>query len=303
MEKISSGTSAHSEQEKLLDRALDELLDNPEYSFLTTIPQNVTRIESAATAAEALAIAESLIRQREQRTFVFSEANIPGVESVDLVYAGVMRTLKEIQKHQMEIGVGGDAVVVVVETEMHDGTYDVCYKFAKQEETPRGRNTMEAELDLHSQFHATLSEVEDLRVGVPSPYYYSAIGQSNFIAMEKLVARSIDDLRRGMGAIPPWVTPEHIEEFCSELKRAIDICHEHNLYHRDLHFGNIMFTQSKVEMPNLGYIIDFGLSSHGIKGLEPYRKERGDQVFTYGDDYGRIQSVKQELMRLIDRRV
>lgn len=116
--------------------------------------------------------------------------------------------------------------------------------------------------------------------------------------MEKLPAKSIDDIRRGKGTLPEWVTERHIEQFTHDIIEALDHCHSQNLYHRDLHFGNIMFTQSPTEVDKLGYIIDFGLSGFGQADMDPYKKETNTETFTYDNDYGRIDAVRDELLRL-----
>ncbi len=293
---------AEFDPEKKAANQLDMLLSDPEYTFLH-YTKNMEQIENAASEQEALKIANDLIEKRESATMIVKVYGENGdttenVESNSYMYKGLRRTLSELKQHAQEIGKGNDAVVVVATTEFVDGTYDVCYKFSKEPETPRGRNSMDVETELQNKFQNIVNDIPENSIGVPEAYYYTQIGNQKFIAMEKLQAKSIDNLRRGFGSMPTWVTERHIDQFIQDLINTIDICHQKGLYHRDMHLGNIMFTQSPTETDKLGYIIDFGLSGHGQEGLDPYRKETNTETFTYKDDYGRINKVKEELLRL-----
>jgi hypothetical protein len=61
--------------------------------------------------------------------------------------------------------------------------------------------------------------------------------------------------------------------------------------------------QAKEDAPKLGYIIDFGVSAHGVEGMDPYRTEGGGEVFTFSEDYGRINHVRKQLKQLKARTV
>jgi serine/threonine protein kinase len=286
------------DKEAQAESDLDKLLDDPEYAFLSSIPANEQEITNAATAVEALAFARRKIDEREKSTLRFEVPN--GVEVESYSYRGLRKTMKMIVDSAREIGVGGDAYVVVAEVESVDGVSEVCYKFAHEERTPRGRNAMEQEMTIHGEFYDIVSAMEDSTVGVPKPYYYIEMGGKKMFAMERLRARSVDDLLRGFGSLPEWFDDEHVDSLCDGLTQALDACHAQGLYHRDLHFGNIMVTQSKTQekADKLGYIIDFGLSAKGIEGMDPYKKETAGQTFTYGQDYGRINSVRNRLKEL-----
>jgi serine/threonine protein kinase len=204
----------------------------------------------------------------------------------------------ELTKNSKSIGEGGDADVYIAESEIKNGVSAICYKFAKQVGKNLGRNTMERELDLHMAFYKSL-EAFDSSVKAPSPYYYCEFGTHKMIAMERLPARSIDDLRHGKGSLPSWIDEQTIHTFCDDLLKSLEHCHKQGLYHRDLHFGNMMFTQSAAPTEVLGYIIDFGVSAFGVEGLEPYKSTDSRGTFTYDDDYGRVEAVRSTLLSLI----
>jgi serine/threonine protein kinase len=117
------------------------------------------------------------------------------------------------------------------------------------------------------------------------------------IVMEKLHARSIDDILRGFGNLPHGFD---VDAFCDALKAFLTDMHARGLYHRDLHYGNIMITQEGSDIPAserpMGYVIDFGLSGYAQESMDPYKKEGAGTTFTYDDDYGRIESVKHDLL-------
>lgn len=284
-------------------KELDEILSNPEYRFLTAISMNNQVIEDAETAVEALKFALSKIEEREQRTFVMRAAEeVDGVEQGEVSYRGFKRMFNELTTKNKSIGEGGDAHVYISEAELNNGTTAICYKFSKTVGKNLGRNTMERELDLHIAFYKILDSF-DSSVKAPSPYYYCEFGNHKMIAMERLPARSVDDLLRGFGSIPQWVDELVINLFCDDLRKSLDQCHKQGLYHRDLHFGNVMFTQSQMPVETLGYIIDFGVSSEGVEGLEPYKSTDSRGTFTYADDYGRIEEVRSSLLRLKAREI
>ncbi len=289
--------------EKEAEILLDETLSNPEYSFLVTIPKNVEVINNALTAIEALHFVNSRIEEREIRTFVLKKIeDVEGVEQGDISFQGFKKVFNRILNSKQSIGEGGDAYVYISESELTNGTTALCYKFAKQIGKNLGRNSLEQELDLHVDFYKTLKNFNS-SVKVPEPYYYCEFMSHKMIAMERLRARSIDDLLRGFGSVPAWVNEETVNNFCNDIKKTLDHCHAQGFFHRDLHLGNLMFTQSPTPTPVLGYIIDFGVSTVGHDGLEPYKSNDSRGTFTYADDYGRIEQVRSSLMRLIARRI
>lgn len=285
--------------ESQAEALLEELLNDPEYDFLNKIKSNHEKIENADTAREALAFANAQIEEREKRTFRFVPVGaMPGIIEEELAYDGFRKSFKSISRHKRLVGEGGDAFVYFSNDEKYKGISKACYKFSKIVGTNRGRNSMEQELDMHKNFYQVLQASGMETITIPQPFYYTEMGSQKMIAMERLQARSIDDLKRGFGSLPTWVTAEHIDLYCDEVKRALDVLHAAGLYHRDLHFGNLMFTQSPTETQNLGHIIDFGLSAEGQDGLEPYKKTTQSEVFTFDDDYGRVEAVRVELHRL-----
>lgn len=281
-------------QEQEAEKKLEEILEDPDNAFLTEHKMNLDRIEDAETAVEALRIAEELILKRLERTFEFRLLKpVEGMAVGPVNFEGIKRTIDSIKSHQELIGEGGDAFVVVDKNEIREFPPEICYKFAKAEQTPRGRNPMSYEAEIHGDFYEAAKEISNM-IGVPMPFYSTELGHDKIIAMEKLPAKSVDDVLRGMGGLPDWFD---VDMFCDELKHVFDELHRRGLYHRDMHVGNLMITQSATppEDGKWGYIIDFGLSGYGSENMDPYRKELAGQVFTYANDYDIIESVRRGL--------
>ena len=184
--------------------------------------------------------------------------------------------------------------MVVSKNEINNYPPVICYKFAIEETTPRGRNSMAGEAEMQSDFYDFAETIEGSKIGVPMPFYATELGVDKVFAMEKLNAKSIDDVTRGMGRLPEWFD---INEFCSQLQDFLDQAHAAGLYHRDMHIGNIMISQELTEPADgkWGFVIDFGLSGHGIEGMDPYVKERAGEKYKYTPDDAIIPEIRSIL--------
>jgi serine/threonine protein kinase len=277
------------------ERKLEATLESPENAFLFAHKQHISRIENAETAVEALRIAEEIIMRRLEATYKFHLLEpVEGVEVESIKLAVIKETLDSIKANQEIIGEGGDAIVVIDKSRISELPPELCYKFAKTEKTPRGRNPMSEEAILQGDFYEIANELSQYHIGVPRPFYMTELGHDKLIAMEKLPARSIEDILHGRGSLPDWFD---IDKFCENLKRFLTELHARGLYHRDMHVGNIMVRQSPEEPEDgkWGYVIDFGLSGYGVENLDPYRKEVAGTSFTYADDDGIISEVHHVL--------
>lgn len=303
MEGLSRAPLESVSEEQIAEQRLEELLDNPEHAFLTEIPRNLAAIEEAESAVEGLRIAQDLINKRLERTFRFEPIRSidPEVFEVQAVSAeGTKRFLVDLIENNQFVGEGGDAVVLMADSDLLGLPPEVCYKIAKVEEVKRGRNPMSKEADIQSEVHTLMKELEASKIGVPCPYYVVEIGAKKMMAMEKLPAKSVDDILHGRGTLPTWLD---IDTFFDELEQFIAAMHDRGVYHRDLHFGNVMIRQSAAEPEDgkWGYVIDFGVSGHGIGGINPYIKETTAGTFTFNDDYGIVSTGRAELKKLKKR--
>lgn len=273
---------------------LEKLLANPEHAFLRQIPQNINAIDSAESYVDMLKIARSLILRRAEATFRFEPlAHVEGVEIVGASAENMLAFIENLRIKRQLVGEGGDAFVVMAENDLLDYPPEICYKISKEEQVKRGRNSTAVEANIQDEVFRLTGEYEG-KIAVPRPYYIAEVGSSKIIAMQKLPAHSIDDIQHGRGKLPDWFD---IDEFCNELKSYLDMLHEHNLYHRDMHVGNVMIRQTKEEPEDgkWGYVIDFGLSGHSPKDMDPYKRESLGYTFTYNDDYAIIRAARVAL--------
>jgi len=295
---------AHSERELtelMAEEKLEQLLANPDNAFLTQVPMNAEVIENARTFREALTFAEKRIRERLEQTLNVRKVVGGHSEHIHVNPDSVFNTLEHIQKNAQEIGVGADGRVVIDTTDMVNINPEICYKFALLEKVKRGRNSVAEEAELQGAFYEVAQTIASKDIGVPMPYYEIEVQTTQMIAMERLHAKSADDIIRGLGTLPAGFD---IDRFCNSLRLFIDVMHAHDLYHRDLHFGNIMISQYPewVDGEPMGYVIDFGLSGYAHKNMEPYKKEVAGDTFTYDDDYGRIETLRKTLKVVKTRR-
>ncbi len=264
------------------------------HTFLEQI--HLKTIEAFDSPFDALSYIHTKIEERERRTFRFAMTEIPGVTMENVTYEGLRAKLEKIVSNSQEIGRGGDGYVVVDTSEIPGLPPEICYKFNFDKPTfERGRNMLEVEISLQEKFYTVANAHAECPIGVPAPFYTLEIGGKNLGAMEKLPAKSIDDILRSKGTLPPWF---EVDIFCNELRHMLDTFHASGLYHRDMHLGNIMISQAKelAEGEKMGFIIDFGLSTEKQHGTEPYKDEAAGKTFTYSDDYSIIPEVRRILL-------
>lgn len=282
------------------EEELDRLLEEPGNEFLNDIALNRDRIENAESAKEALEYARTKIRERMEGSVRYKQiTQIEGVEMNERDLYGLGRTVEHIWHNAQTIGVGGDAVVVIARNELPRLPPEICYKFATTEKTRRGRNPVAEEAELHGEFYEATKKIHS-QIGVPQPFYSLEVGDKKLIAMERLQAESVDHILRGKGRLPEWID---IDELCDALKTTLDELHKQHLYHRDMHFGNLMITQKDTlnDGDKMAYIIDFGLSGKAEIDEYAYKKEVAGYTFTYSDDYGMISQLRQSLKALRSR--
>lgn len=286
--------------EYLAEKELQDLLEDSDNAFLTEVRSNKKFIDNTDSVT-ALAFVKDKIETRLRRTTEFkSISTLEGVKLLDVDFSALKRTVDNILANQVEIGRGGDAFVVIDKNEVRELPPEVCYKFSLTESTPRGRNSTKLEAELQGKFYESARELADSKIGVPVPFYSLEISNKKMIAMEKLPAKSIDDILRGKGTLPSWFDTD---KFIDELKNILAHFHKNGLYHRDMHFGNVMISQSEDLSPDdkWGYVIDFGLSGHEQEETFAYQKQYAGNTFTYEPDYGILEMAKTELKKFQER--
>lgn len=286
--------------EENAEKELEEILARPENAFLE-MPINKDVIEDANSSVEALAFVKGRIRERLERTMNVREVVGSHVEPIKVNPDAVINAIEHISAHMEQIGEGADGRVVIDVTDTENTNPNICYKMSLLEKVKRGRNSCAEEVELQGAFYEFAHSLDNQDIAVPAPFYEVEVNTTEMIAMERLHAKSADDILRSFGSLPEWFD---IDRFCESLKSFLDAAHTNGLYHRDLHFGNIMLSQACEwkEGEPMGYVIDFGLSGYAQENMEPYKKEVAGYTFTYDDDYGRIESLRKSLKEMRERR-
>lgn len=114
-----------------------------------------------------------------------------------------------------------------------------------------------------------------------------------FLLMERLDAISVEDVFKGKAELPESF---NFDKFYSALKSFVADMHSCDVYHRDLHEGNIMI-DIKTGMPR---VIDFGGATEFYGEGNPYEVVRGSVVDKRNADVDetRIKNVCDRLKKL-----
>ena len=111
-----------------------------------------------------------------------------------------------------------------------------------------------------------------IRVPMPMLLFQNSSGQK-FLVMERIFGASIQDIEEGKADFP---TNFNAEEFFEEVKAMVAKMHKNNLYHRDLHSGNLMIEVKDGKIKPV--IIDFGHSSHSYGEDDPYKEKNFPRI-------------------------
>jgi serine/threonine protein kinase len=144
-------------------------------------------------------------------------------------------------------------------------------------------------LEIEMGFLNELQEL-DSKVRVPKPYLAGDYKGNKFLIMETLNAHSIADILQGKGHLPENF---NVADFYENLKSFVAKMHDRNVYHRDLHEGNIMINPETAEI----YVIDFGASSRSYSDESAYFETRPTNTVRFTSDEDFLRSVYQSLRK------
>jgi serine/threonine protein kinase len=202
---------------------------------------------------------------------------------------------KILEDGEKEIGEGMTAKVCFPKSES-----ELCFKIYKKSSqysdipfclSPEQESELLIELSKMNQNE----EKESVRV--PNPYATADYGEkskeddsleiskaSSFLMMERLNAFSIKDILAGNGHLPEGFS---IQSFREKMLRFIDQMHKKDIYHRDLHEGNIMLNPDNGEI----YVIDFGASIKSYGDEDPYKQQYGRETLFFTKDEDKLTQV------------
>ena len=121
-----------------------------------------------------------------------------------------------------------------------------------------------------------------------------------YLVMEKIDGHSVGDIVKNTKLVPENF---NYKKFCDSLDSEVSKMHKAGLYHRDLHFGNVM-----IDEDSLAVIIDFGTATMGIgsdftyeESVSMYDPSKGRYFLANGffkDDLEMVKNIKANLKHL-----
>lgn len=166
------------------------------------------------------------------------------------------KLIDEVMDDRIKIGEGQNAnVYFSAETKRQK----FCVKHLK--ESPGRRHYQSIDWEMRLQ-----EEARQAGVRVPQPVLALITEDDDaFMVMETIKGSSLQDIINGSVEVPAAYR-ENV--FWNKLEQMMVKLHENNLYHRDLHSGNIMIDADSGDP----ILIDFGWSAYVPGGDNPYRE-------------------------------
>ena len=173
----------------------------------------------------------------------------------------------------------------------------LCLKIYKTKvEEVEGLFFLSPEDELYMQNRASF-----IKGDARSPKVYCAFedneekGGLKYLLMERLNAVSVEDVACGRAELPEKFD---FDRFSVALKKYIEDMHSFDVYHRDLHEGNIMIDK----VTGMPYVIDFGTSKEFYGEGDPYEVVKGNVVERRTSDEGMIKKVLSRLKLLTNNK-
>jgi serine/threonine protein kinase len=192
-------------------------------------------------------------------------------------------TLNEIEsRDDLFINDGKTAHVFLAINENEKG---LCYKLVKNFEEYQAWNS----IDKEARF---LEILEDLVVDgarVPVISRLIDLPDTKAIVMEYIHGPSVDQYINGHG---PVVENFNLEVFMKKLEAYVSAMHERNIFHRDLHSGNVLIGPDSTP-----YVIDFGRSAMAFSQETAYEHwdSTGQNRIVLKSDDAYMQDIKASL--------
>lgn len=276
------------EMEERVDEWLNSLPGELADRFYTTHQD-----ENITAQYQAL---ENLISAREnarkEKPLIFSPEHVEITSVKPLALQRLLELIEENKHEKLGAGQAGRVIASLRHPK------DVCYKVMfNQDKLPFGTNDIAVETELQQSI-ASLGE----RFGVRAPRVFSFVQTEEVkaITMERLPAVSLRDIVTGRAEVPPAFNPD---TFFPSVRQYIDLLHDQDYYHRDLHDGNLM-ADTTTGQP---YVIDFGLSGYTTNPESAYHltKIRGGhevEIVLQSDELG-INDAEHKIRRFMQQGV
>lgn len=189
----------------------------------------------------------------------------------------VADSIKQVEAEGIDMGKGRTAKVMRL-----PGYPDVCMKRITDRRISKNRAHKEMEF---------LDTMCGRRFSVPQPVCSIEDNEIDYLFMKTIRGFSVESLIKD-DRVKELSDQFDFKKFFTEVRAAVEQMHELRIFHRDLHWGNIM-------IDNLGkpVIIDFGDAAYNyISSESPYRdtNPKGELVI-YSTDEDSVSKVYKQL--------
>ncbi|MCX6753181.1 MAG: phosphotransferase [Candidatus Nomurabacteria bacterium] len=165
----------------------------------------------------------------------------------------LLACLDVLELRAVSIGEGGNAEVLIAEGTPFE---KVCLKRIKNKQ-----QILCNEIDEENKFQI---KAQEAGVRTPLPLMSLKTDKGDCFLMERIEGYSMKDIIEKPERLPKKFK---YNVFFNSLKEQIDLMHKTGIYHRDLHWGNVM-----VDKKGLPVIIDFGTAIYGTGSDSTYEE-------------------------------
>ncbi len=200
----------------------------------------------------------------------------------------LIECIKNLEINAIPIGEGGNAIIYISDI---DDFKNACLKKIKEKPQINSNNIDE---EHKYQMMARM-------IGVNTPlalFSFKSIENIEYLVMERINGNTVGDIVRNMDLLPINFNKE---KFINSLKEQILKLHNAGIYHRDLHFDNVMINENGDAV-----IIDFGTATVGTgsdytyeEGVSMYNNKLGHYEYVNGyfkDDDKMVKNIIASVM-------
>jgi tRNA A-37 threonylcarbamoyl transferase component Bud32 len=198
----------------------------------------------------------------------------------------------EINEHGLNIGVGKTAEIKILSEENA-----ICVKIVDKNKIRREKIPLTNHVDEELDFLDKLNDPSFLKsIGVsqetiaPKPFFSYSENGYGFLFMTRIKGASLKEV---FNEENKKNTPENINwtEFFKKLKDIIEKLNANNIYHRDLHTGNVMIDENQDPI-----IIDFGNAYESFYSEDdPYTEIGINDQINYHKDSEYLKEIEIEI--------
>ncbi|MBN2884429.1 protein kinase family protein [Patescibacteria group bacterium] len=204
-------------------------------------------------------------------------------------------TIINVNKHGLAIGKGKTAEIKILDKENA-----ICVKIVDINKVRREKIPLTNYVDGELDFLDKLNDQNFLKsIGIsqkiiaPKPLFSYSENGYGFLFMERIKGASLREVFDGTNQEN---TPKNINwpEFLKKLKDIITKLNTANIYHRDLHPGNIMIDEQQEPI-----IIDFGNAYESFYSEDtPYTEMGMNNQINYHKDSEYIKEIEKEIEKI-----